>query len=700
MAFDADDLSPHEHFVAERTRAGEVADFSPLGAADGGKPSIRAGFLRRLMLGLDSSWSVRAPGVRIKGARLEGALDLTDCSELPALSLDSCDAPDTINLNRASIARLALTRCRLHAVLARDARIGGDIDLSAAEPLGPAGAETLCVDISGATIAAAARFSSTKLARGELESHALKLDASAIGGDLLFDNGFEAFGAISMQRTRVGGSLSCASAALLNRTDDATGAALAAHGARIDGDVALSDLKAEGVLYFSGARIGGTVSLEGTKLRNEFGNALALDHARVAGTITGAAKIAGQFSARAANVGRDLDLRGCEIVHPLTPRGDTFGIALAATSAKIGGDLLLQGVNIKGEVSLANSCISGHAIFGGGRFINGGAWAIRASSIKIDGNLLLKIDDSGYAPHGHKTVIEGGAKFEHARIKGSLVWSNLELRGPGAEGAKGALLTFAESEIGGALHARALVTHQHAQIDISGARCMALDDDIKTAWGVDSTTLGLDGFLYQRIESADETRRARLAWLKRMERFSPQPYTQLARSYARAGKRGDARKILLTQRDMQTARASAGPITWALSSLFGVIAGYGLSPVRIARALVLFLALGISGVLAMNAQGALVRPDGNACNGAVSPALYAIDVAIPVIDLSQASACAPGRTARAQLPQGIALGESDWRLFEGLALWRWAHGLYAIFGAILVALGVLTLSGALKPREP
>ena len=74
------DLSPHEHFVVERTNAGEVADFTAMAGPGGVKPSVRAGFLRKLMLGIDPSWTIRTPGVRLRGARIEGVLDLTDCS--------------------------------------------------------------------------------------------------------------------------------------------------------------------------------------------------------------------------------------------------------------------------------------------------------------------------------------------------------------------------------------------------------------------------------------------------------------------------------------------------------------------------------------------------------------------------------------------------------------------------------------------
>ena len=57
------------------------------------------------------------------------------------------------------------------------------------------------------------------------------------------------------------------------------------------------------------------------------------------------------------------------------------------------------------------------------------------------------------------------------------------------------------------------------------------------------------------------------------------------------------------------------------------------------------------------------------------------------------------RDPDAELPQGVALGETDWRLFEGVAMWRWAHALYAMLGAVLAALAVITFSGVLKPKD-
>jgi hypothetical protein len=50
-----------------------------------------------------------------------------------------------------------------------------------------------------------------------------------------------------------------------------------------------------------------------------------------------------------------------------------------------------------------------------------GNWAIRAPNVRVGGNLTLKIEEDGFTPHGAKTVIEGGAKLDRARIDGALV---------------------------------------------------------------------------------------------------------------------------------------------------------------------------------------------------------------------------------------------------------------------------------------
>ncbi len=708
MAFDANDLSPHEHFVVERTRAGEVADFTPVAGPGGAKPVVRAGFLRKLMLEIDPSWTVRVPGVRLKGARIEGVLDLTDCSGaggagLPALALVDCEIPETVDLSHARLARFSLKGSRLSRLTGVEVQIDGELDLCEVAPLGAPGQETLIVKLRGARIDGDVLARGAKLARAvDSDDDALMLQGAEIAGNVLLDGGFESFGCLWLMNARITGGLSCEGAQLLNRSEDGTGQAFTAENAEIGVVLMRNKFKSEGEVRFMGARIAQDMDLSDSSFRNEHAVALVMANVEIGGQVlTEGAKILGQMQLQGARVGRNLDLRGSEITHRTTARGDVYGRAVDATGISVGSAALFQGANIKGEVLLADARIEGYLAFGGGRFINGGAWAIRAPNVRVGGNLTFKIADNGYAPLGQKTVVEGGAKFDRARVDGAFAWVNLELRGPGPEGAKGAVFSFADASISGPLQARGLVTQQDARIDASGATCSALDDDLKAGWGVDGAELNLEGFAYQRIEAQDERWRQRLSWLRRARhgRFSPQPFAQAASVYARAGRREDARRVLLAQHDLRTLSASGGPLTWFLSTLFGIIAGYGLAPIRIVRALALFLALGVAGVLTMNAQGALVTPQGQACNGAVEPALYAIDVALPVIDLGQESRCGPGRTARAELSPGMELSNSEWRLFEGAALWKWAHALYAILGAILTALAVITFSGVMKPRD-
>jgi hypothetical protein len=761
MAFDANDLSPHEQYVVDRIRNGEIADFTSM---QGGKPAVRAGFLRRLLLEMEPDWSVRSPGVRLKGVRIEGALDLTDCSGaggagLAALALENCAIPEPMDLSHARLSRLTLCGSTFTHLRAHGLKLDGPLEFSRCGPLSEDG---VCwIDARGADIGGRVDGDHAKLRLpddvgkdGNAQQYALNLREAQVGNGVCLRPDFYAIGGVSLfdavveglvdmrgaQIKRVGrrainlGNLRASGVVSLNRGFSSDGpiwmrGAKLAGGLNLDGAaIGVADGETEGVqadnseigenlqlrnkfrcnapVSFAGAVVRGSVDVDKGAFATSEGYALDFRRSVIEAEFIGAASIRGALGLAGANIGRNLDLRGSEIVAEHKKNGaahtNEFATAVDGANARIGGALLLQGVNIKGEVFLADARIDGYAGFGGGRFINGGGWAIRAPNMRVGGNLTLKIEDSSFAPHGQKTVIEGGAKFDRSHVEGAVSWLNLELRGAAPGGAKGGVLSFEDAKIGGSLQARALTAQQDAQIDLSGASCASLDDDLKTGWGVEKCALDLEGFTYERLDG-DDRWRGRLAWLKRArrdgKRFSPQPFTELAQVYARAGKREDARRILLALHDQRTRIASAGPLTWTLSSAFGLIAGYGFAPIRAARALLLFLALGIIGVFAMNAQGALVRPDGSACNGAVEPALYAIDVALPVIDLGQESRCAPGRTARADLSAGVPLGDGDWRLFEGAALWKWAHALYAVLGAILTALAIITFSGMMKPRD-
>ncbi|HLI21800.1 MAG TPA: hypothetical protein VKV32_11815, partial [Stellaceae bacterium] len=117
-------LSDAERSASERIKAGEVADF--VGAAE--KPPIRAAVLDVLAL------SAPPRGIRVRGARIDGALDLRD-APLNVLALDDCDIAETLQLDGAKLGRLSIVGSRHSGLRARGATIEGQVDFAGARPL-------------------------------------------------------------------------------------------------------------------------------------------------------------------------------------------------------------------------------------------------------------------------------------------------------------------------------------------------------------------------------------------------------------------------------------------------------------------------------------------------------------------------------------------------------------------------------------
>ncbi|HVY83709.1 MAG TPA: hypothetical protein VG943_01140, partial [Caulobacterales bacterium] len=540
MAFDASDLSSQEQYVVERTRDGEIADFSAAAGPDGAKPALRAAFLRKLLLQLEPGWPVRMPGVRIRGARIDGALDLSDCAELPALELAGCEIAERIDLRHTRIARLSFESSALTKLDGLGLHVRGVFNLSG---IRAAAADGLCwIDARALTVDGNVELSESRLAAPTAREEGVAQHLQNL--------------ALRLSDARIAGSL---------------------HMAR---------LQAQGGVSIGSAHVDGDVMLSHAVLEAGEGKAFRARAAQISGALVlRDAKVAGEVDLRSASIGSNFEIVQAEVTHAAPRGGDIkseYDVAISATNVRVGGAALFQGANIKGEIFLADARIDGYLAFGGGRFMNGGGWAIRAPNVRIGGNLTLKLADDDTAPHGKKTVIQGGAKFDRAQIDGAVAWLNLELRGAGPDGAKGPLLSFADACIKGSLQARNLTAQEDARIDLAGARCGALDDDLKTGWGVEKAALDLEGFSYARLDGGgkDDRWRARLGWLRKSRRngFSPQPYAVLADVYARAGWREDARRVLLAQHDLRALHSRAGPLTRALSSAFGLVCGYGFAP--------------------------------------------------------------------------------------------------------------------------
>ncbi|SIO31636.1 hypothetical protein [Vannielia litorea] len=97
--------------------------------ADAGEAvSLRAALLRELLLGLPDH-PVNPKGLRLRGARISGALDLqgTDCPL--DITLSACRIDGEMNLVNAALRGLHLSGCTLRAITADNARFSGSVYL-------------------------------------------------------------------------------------------------------------------------------------------------------------------------------------------------------------------------------------------------------------------------------------------------------------------------------------------------------------------------------------------------------------------------------------------------------------------------------------------------------------------------------------------------------------------------------------------
>jgi len=457
--FDPAVLLDAEAEVIARTAKGEVAVFP-----EAERPVLRAAFLRHLLLKLSpDEWPVRLPGVRIHGARIEGTLDLADSVGLPGLALEACEFAAPVDLTNARVARLSLRDSRIGEVRARGLRVEGVLDVAGVAPLG----ETAWIDahaavIEGDLLARAARLQvpppregiahrdaryalrlsgaeirgSLDLMGGFVAIGGISLDTAHVTGDVvargaavgagegdavgaqaarfdgvvIFGDGFVAAGVIWLMGARIAGTLDMNGARLVNRTDDGQGVVLAADTAEIGGSVLLRNgFSAEGAISLRGARIGNSLECDGAVLANATadgsGIALAADHI----TVSGAVLLRNRFQAQGAvsligaKLGGNLECDSATLTNG-TPDGT--GVSLAAENASIGGAVLLRhGFIARGSVSLLGATIGSNVECCGAVLENwpdtGSRETLRLTNAEIAGDVLL---NQGFVSLGYVSL--------------------------------------------------------------------------------------------------------------------------------------------------------------------------------------------------------------------------------------------------------------------------------------------------------
>jgi len=423
-------LTDIERMARDRILAGEVADFA--GAAE--KPSLRAVFLDALALASPPR------GIRVKHARIDGALDLTDAS-LPALALDHCDIAAPLLFDGARLGRLSIGGSRHAGLRARAATIDGQVDFVAAKPLDKQSWIDLgSAHIRGSVDGCDAEFNAPPArAKDDVppwdHHYALRLSDAHIEGSLFLNGKAALNGGLCLDNAHVKGSVWARGATIIAGEGDSfhPGDAVHAHCAAIDGMLALNfDFRAQGRVWLLGAHIGDRLTVGfGAKLVRvgeswDWGNRLMnqtvlllLDQAEIGGSVHIADfAFGGAISLLHARIGAGLSIIEGKIGNRTA---DGRGAAVAADSAQIeGGVTIGKKLVAEGKVSLAHARIGGALDCRGATIRNatedGKGVALDAQHAAIsDGVLPAGLAESG---SGEGFTAEGRVTFAQARIGG------------------------------------------------------------------------------------------------------------------------------------------------------------------------------------------------------------------------------------------------------------------------------------------
>jgi hypothetical protein len=378
------DLTTAERTLYERTILGDPAVYAwdePIDSRSGASWSsgriIRAEKLAALVRGEVPALSVHWRGVRIRGARITGLLDLESATVRYPLELIDCYLEKPVRLIDAQTQRVLLRGSCVAGIDADGARIRGDLCLGQ-------GFESLrTVSIVGATI-----DGNLDCRGGEFRGGPCAVDAyrAAVAGSVRLGvieiagepQRFAASGTVSLIRATIGGDLDCDGGQFRGETDaialhaDRVGVAGAVHLGVTEMAGKPQRFAASGIVSLIQATVGGDLDCDG----GQFGGradatSLRATRAKVSGTVyLGVTVSAGEpqrfvasgtVSLIQVRVGGDLDCRGGDF------RG-TAKASLVADKADVTGTVRLgaaeaanqaQPFDAAEEVSLIQAKIGG-----------------------------------------------------------------------------------------------------------------------------------------------------------------------------------------------------------------------------------------------------------------------------------------------------------------------------------------------------
>ena len=616
-------------------RVGDPAADDPRRAGRWGPERyVRAEVLRALLLGARQAEPGSAPGIRLRGARVSGRLDLMGATTNWPLVCEYCafdreirlveSVTKTVRIVHSNMPGFNGTRMRLDGILTfwssvidgvlrldqakvtgqvslRDTRIGAARILADAVPAFglsvDGGVEFAGMTANGMVSIQVAKITgSVDLSRSHLvnpDGRAFSADSAQIGGRLDC-HGMVAEGEVSLHNARIAASVSFDGARLTNPG----GQALSAGGVVVGGGVHLANgLESVGEVRLVGAQLPATLKLTGATLSNPGAVAVNLDRATI-GVCHGAGlTAAGRFSFVGAHIASGLDLAGARI-------DGTGERSIAGDGAAVDGMLALSELRARGELSLRSIRVGRAVMMIGAELENDGDIACRLSGAEIAGDVICL-----------RTSVAGGLRMTGGRIAGRLNLEQVRIVNEGGVAISARALQAGQLLLAPAEPIRGLVDFGHARIEVYR--------DDPDSW---PDELSIDGMTYQALEPRLPAR-DRLRWLAR-DPGGPQsqPYEHLAAHYVRIGQPEEARTVWYIRERVQ--RREAAPLAKFWGVVQDVMLGYGYRPWRALAWLGLLL---IIGSVTFDLQRPAAIQPGTAPH--FNPVVYTLDLLLPLVDL-------------------------------------------------------------------
>jgi hypothetical protein len=474
------------------------------------------------------------------------------------------------------------------------------------------------------------------------------IDAFAlnVGQSVFFKDGFRAEGEVCLDGAHIGGRFNCSGAKLKRSNPEQC--ALRASGLTVEQDMYCREkFHAEGEVRLVGARIGGQLNCDGATFSNPGGR--AIDAYRLSVVDMFCKKEPPEEGKKPFIAEGEVHLVGAHITGSLYCSGGCFtnrnGRAIDAYALKVGQSVLFKdGFSAEGEVNLGGAYIGGRFNADGARFSSENGYAIDASRLTVV-DMFCK---DGFTAEGEVNL--GGARIS----------ASLDCSGGHFSNQNGYALNFERA------NATTLILlpleKPNGAVKLTNAKVGSFDDDPAT-W---PASLYLRGFVYDSVvKDQDQVSvKLRCRALRDLDPdgYSPQPYEQLSAAYRRAGDVQAARRVAIANQWHR--RSVLSPLGKLWNWLLYLTVGYGYRAWLAGLWLLAFLCVGTWALDRAN-DLQLLEPakDRPAQQPTFHPAIYALDLLLPVVNLGQETAWIPRGWAE---PWTWALVLAGWALTTAL----------------------------------